>query len=161
MQFRLSSLFVLTSLIGLYLGVLNLPMFLALPLFGALALMTPAYWVTGAIYARDARQAFFIGGSASGAAPYLVLAYNMAFSFRDPWGLSYQRYEFGETQIANLFFSFIVSLPALLAFCGGWIGLAVYRNLQVRSDNADLPIHFTTPKKRAHPLDREGEQSSP
>src|SRR5688500_8840527 len=127
MQFRLRSLFIFMALVCVYLGVVNMPTFFAFPLFCAVVLVSPAYWVTGAIYARDQRRAFFIGALAAGVLPYLILAYNAQFLiFRGgPWGWDYR---FGETQLANVFVSLFVFAPPLIAYLGGWIALAVYRS---------------------------------
>jgi hypothetical protein len=130
MQFRLRSLFILTALICVYLGVLNAPSQIALPLFCAAVWVTPAYWIAGVIYARDARRAFFIGGLAAGAAPFLVLLSAFGFRMGDPWGWGYQPYQVGETQAINMVLSLFVFAPVLLAFIGGWIALAMYHNLQ-------------------------------
>jgi hypothetical protein len=130
MQFRLRSLFILTALICVYLGVLNAPSQIALPLFCAAVWVTPAYWIAGVIYARDARRAFFIGGLAAGTAPFLVLLSAFGFRMGDPWGWGYQPYQVGETQMINMVLSLFVFAPVVLAYLGGWIALAVYHSLQ-------------------------------
>jgi hypothetical protein len=156
MQYRLSTLLIVMALAGVYFGILNMPSFIAVFLFFAAVLVTPAYWVTGAVYARDQRRAFFIGGIAAGVVPYLLLGYfGMMSSMRGPWPWNFNRYEFGETQLVNMMLSVFIFSPALLAFAGGWIGRTVYRTLKNAPDEAD---HEAVPQpvvKRPHPLDRE------
>src|SRR6185436_17943236 len=55
MQFRLRTLFILTAIVCVYFGVLNAPPFIAIPLYCAIVWLTPAYWIAGVIYAREAR----------------------------------------------------------------------------------------------------------
>jgi hypothetical protein len=135
MQFSLRTLFILTAIICVYCGVLNAPQFIALPLFCALAWLSPAYWIAGVIYARDSRRAFFIGGLAGGAVPFLALVfYSLAvgFDFFDRWGSRnyFGRNSFGETQLINLIASLFIFAPVVLAFAGGWLSLAVFHSLQ-------------------------------
>ncbi|MGI8978179.1 MAG: hypothetical protein ACR2FY_03025 [Pirellulaceae bacterium] len=135
MQFRLRTLFILTAVICVYCGVLNAPLFIAMPLFCAIAWVTPAYWIAGVIYARDARRAFFIGGLAGGTVPFLALVFwslAMGIDFFDGWGYrNYGRGVFsGETQLMNMLASLVIFAPVVLAFVGGWISLAVYYGLQ-------------------------------
>jgi len=137
MQFRLRSLFILTALVCVYCGVINAPPIIAIPLFFAAVWLAPAYWITGVIFAKEGRRAFFIGGLAAGAAPFLVLTMFVASGF--PWG--YGNWDFrelagagggiyGENQLANLIASLFIFAPVVLAFIGGWISLVVYHSLQ-------------------------------
>jgi hypothetical protein len=156
MQYQLRSLFILMGLIGVYFGILNMPTMFAFPLFSCLVLVTPAYWLTGAIYARDRRQAFFVGGIAAGAFPYLMLAYYCINMGRWGWA-GFERYRFGETQIVNVMLSLLVCLPILLAFAGGWIGIAVYRSLRAAESDEIASAHLQPIVKRPHPLDKDYE----
>lgn len=152
MQFRLQFLFILTALFCVYLGVLNLPTAIAGLLFGAAVIVSPAYWVAGVIYARDARRAFFIGAIASGFLPYLFLVYNARFPEGNMWGFGYQRYQFGETQAINVLVSLFIFSPLVFAYVGGWIAVATYHNMTAApSDGAQSPL----PTRRRHPLDRD------
>ena len=133
MQFRLRTLFIITAVICVYCGVLNAPQFISFPLFSVVVWLTPAYWIAGVIYARDAKRAFFIGGLVGGAVPFLGLVFwSLAMAVDGPfrWGRNYGRYEMGEAQLLNLIASLFIFAPVVLAFLGGWISLAVYRSLQ-------------------------------
>lgn len=133
MQFSLRTLFILTAIVCVYCGILNAPVFIAFPLFCALVWLTPAYWIAGVIYAREARRAFFIGGLAAGAVPFVALVFcSLVMAVDGPWrwSRSYGRYEFGETQLINMIASLFIFAPVALAFLGGWISLFVYHSLQ-------------------------------
>jgi len=156
MQYRLSTLLIVTALIGIYLGILNMPTFIAVFIFFAAALVTPAYWVTGVIYARERRRAYFIGGIAAGAIPYLILVgFGLMIGMDVPWRWGRNRYEFGETQIINMMLSGLILSPALLAFAGGWIGQRVYLGLQTTAQDAHQAAYAQPTVKRPHPLDRD------
>lgn len=132
MQFRLRSLFILTAAVAVFCGIITAPWFLAIPLLCALSCLWPAYWIAGVIYARDSRRAFFIGGIAAGALPYIVLAVFIiaaAFDEFDMFRFTRRR-GYTENLLTNLFAAGIVLTPTVLAFLGGWIALAVYRSLQ-------------------------------
>ncbi len=134
MQFRLRTLFILTAIICVYCGVLNAPTIIAIPLYCAVTWLTPAYWIAGVIYARDAKRAFFIGGLAGGAVPFVAQVFwSVVLAVDGPWPWRYGgsgRYEIGETQLINLIASLFIFAPVVLAFIGGWISLAVYHGLQ-------------------------------
>lgn len=158
MQYRLSTLLIVMFLIGVYLAILNMPTFIAVFLFFAAVLVTPAYWVTGAVYAREQRRAYFIGGIAAGAVPFLLLGYfGMMMSFRGPGPFNFNRYQLGETQLLNMLMSVFVFSPALLAFAGGWIGQSVYHSLQTAANSANAAVYAQPAVKRTHPLDRDVE----
>lgn len=152
MQFRLRTLMIVMAAISGYLGLINAPSVIAMPIFYAVACTMPAYWVTGVIYAREQRRAFFIGGIAAGVAPYLQLVFTSIWMFDGRWG--HNRYEFGETQAINMMISLFVFSPLLLACIGGWIGWCVYRSLQ---PDPPANLHSPPPPSRVtpHSLDRE------
>jgi len=135
MQFRLRTLFILTAIVCVYFGVLNAPPFIAIPLYCAIVWLTPAYWIAGVIYAREARRAFFVGGLAAGTLPFFILIYyslNVVFDGWGPWG--YRNYGgrgfYGEYQLMNLVASLFIFAPVVLAIVGGWISWAVYYGVQ-------------------------------
>ena len=137
MQFRLITLFIITGIVCVYCGLLNAPSFIALPLFCAVTWLSPAYWISGVIYTREARRAFFIGGLASGAIPFLGLVFYslaMVFDGWGPWGYrnGFGRNGFGETLFINFFASLFIFSPVVMAFLGGWISMAVYFSAQPR-----------------------------
>jgi len=96
--------------------------------------VTPAYWITGVIYAQGARRAFFIGGLAGGAVPFLGLViYSLALGidFVEDFGRGRGfRGFYGEYQLMNLMASLLIFAPVALAFIGGWIAYAVHYSLQ-------------------------------
>ena len=136
MQFRLRTLFILTAVVCVYCGVLNAPPFIAIPLFCAIVWLTPAYWIAGVIYAREARRAFFVGGLASGTVPFFVMIFyslSVVLDGYGPWG--YRNYGgrggfYGEYQLMNLVASLFIFAPVVLAFVGGWISWGVYYGMQ-------------------------------
>lgn len=156
MQYRLSTLLIAMALAGVYFGILNMPTFIAAFLYFAVVLVTPAYWVTGVIFARQERRAFFVGAIAAGAGPYLILGtFGLVLVFEGPWRWGMNRYQFGETQLINMLLSAVVFSPMLLALAGGWIGRSVYRTLKNAPDEADPEAVPQSVVKRPHPLDRE------
>lgn len=135
MQFSLRTLFIITAVVCVYCGILNAPPFIAIPLLCAVVWLTPAYWIAGVIYGREARRAFFIGGLASGTIPFFVLVfYSFAVVFDGPGPWGYRNYGgrgfYGEYQLMNLIASLLILAPVLLAFFGGWISLGVYYGMQ-------------------------------
>jgi len=126
MQFRLRTLFLLTAAVCVFCGVINAPPFIAIPLFFAAVWITPAYWVAGVIYGREGWRAFFIGGLASGAAPFLVLTlYTVSMGM---WGWRFSDWSindfggiYGQYQLTNLIASLFIFAPVVLAFIGGWL----------------------------------------
>jgi hypothetical protein len=135
MQFRLITLFIITGIVCVYCAVLNLPAVITFPLFCAVTWLSPAYFISGVIYTREARRAFFIGGLASGALPFLgEVFYCLAVAFDGwgPWGFrgGWGRTGFGETQLINLFASLVIFSPVIMAFLGGWVAMAVYYSAQ-------------------------------
>lgn len=131
MQFRLITLFIVTGLVCVYCGVLNAPPFIAIPLFGAIAWVSPAYWVSGVIYTREARRAFFIGGLASGAIPFLGLVFCSLAFVLDGWRYrNWGRNNFGDNLLMNFFASLLIFAPVIMAYVGGWISMAVYYSAQ-------------------------------
>lgn len=158
MQYRLSTLLILMALIGVYFAILNMPTFIAVFLFFAVVLVTPAYWVTGVVYAREQRRAYFIGGMAAGTIPFLLLGYfGMMMFFRGPGPWNFNRYQLGETQMVNMLMSLFVFSPALLAFAGGWIGQSVYHSLHTAANSDNAAVYAQHAAKRPHPLDRDVE----
>jgi hypothetical protein len=140
MQFSLRTLLILMAVICVYCGILNTPAFIAIPLFCAVTWVSPAYWITGLIYAREARRAFFIGGLSAGTVPFLVLVFFSLMTFDGPWYWGrFDRYEWGETQLVNLMVSLLVFAPVALAFIGGWIALAVYHSVQPQAPVPSAP----------------------
>jgi hypothetical protein len=139
MQYSLRTLFILMAAICVYLGILNAPIFISFPVFCTLALLAPAYWVTGVVYARGEQRAFFIGGLAAGAAPFVAMVFTSLVMLIDGpfrWGRGFGRYEWGETQFFNMVSSLLIFAPIAIAFLGGWIALALYRRLQPAQDGA-------------------------
>ncbi len=162
MQFRLRTLFIITAIVCVYCSILNAPVFIAFPLFCAFVWLTPAYWIAGVIYAREAKRAFFIGGLAAGAVPFIALVFcSLVMAVDGPWRWSrgYGRYEFGETQLINMICSLFIFAPVVLAFLGGWISLAVYRSMQPPKPvpPAASPFGPNHPPPKAIP-NHEGEQ---
>jgi hypothetical protein len=135
MQFRLITLFIITGAVCVYLGILNAPPVIALPLFCAVVWLSPAYWVAGVIYSREARRAFFIGGLSAGAIPFLAMVFYSLVLLLDgpgPWGFrsSWGRGGFGQSQLINFFASLFIFAPLATAYVGGWISKYVYYSAQ-------------------------------
>jgi hypothetical protein len=147
MQFRLRTLFLLTAAVCVFCGVINAPPFIAIPLFFAAVWITPAYWVAGVIYGREGWRAFFIGGLASGAAPFLVLTlYTVSMGM---WGWRFSDWSindfggiYGQYQLTNLIASLFIFAPVVLAFIGGWLSMWVYYGLKTPSPQPKLQSPF-------------------
>lgn len=76
MQFRLKTLFLLTTLAAAYFGlVFSPPLIVTLFLLTLAMLVSPAVWIAGAVYCRGGRQAFFLGGISAGALPFVLSLY--------------------------------------------------------------------------------------
>ncbi|MFN0022002.1 MAG: hypothetical protein ACKVP0_27455 [Pirellulaceae bacterium] len=171
MQFRLITLFIITGIVCVYCAVLNLPAVIAFPLFCAVAWLSPAYFISGVIYMREARRAFFIGGLASGALPFLGLALyslGVVFDGRGPWGYrgGWGRTGFGETQLVNLFASLVIFSPVIMAFFGGWVSMAVYYSAQPKKPVPPPASPFRPMTQPANeqpltPIDGNARDSSP
>jgi len=133
MQFRLRTLFIIMAVVCVYCATLGMPALISLPVYSALAMLTPAYWITGVVYARGSRRAFFIGGLATGLGPFIglvIVCIIMVFDGPWRWGRSYSRYDWGEAQLFNLTASLLIALPVAIAFIGGWLAFAIYHSLQ-------------------------------
>jgi hypothetical protein len=133
MQFQLRTLFILMAAVCVYLGMLNAPFIISIPLLCAVAWVMPAYWIAGLVYARGARRAYFLGGVAAGTSPQLVMIfYSIMVAMDGPWRWSnwYQRYDWDETWFFNIVASIFLLGPLLIAFLGAWVSYAVYRSLQ-------------------------------
>jgi hypothetical protein len=159
MQFRLITLFIITGIVCVYCGLLNAPSFIAIPLFCAIAWLSPAYWISGVIYTREARRSFFIGGLAGGGVPFLALVFYslvVAFDGWGPWGYrnGWGRNGFGETLLINFFASLFIFAPVLMAFLGGWTSMAVYYSAQPPKPVPPpaSPFRQTIPKASVPPI---------
>ncbi|WP_425614776.1 hypothetical protein NA78x_004655 [Anatilimnocola sp. NA78] len=146
MQFRLRTLFILMAIVCVYCAVLNLPPPIAIPLFCSIGWISPAYWVTGVVYARGATRAFFIGGISGGAVPLVALVFvSIVMIFDGPWRWGRSMNGWGEQQLFNLLFSLLALAPVALAFASAWIAYAVYHSLQTTEAAVKSPIDAPLP----------------
>src|SRR6476660_1685042 len=120
MQFRLITLFIATAAVAVVCGLITAaPPVLAIPVFGVTFWLAPAFWIGGVVYARGIWRAFFIGGVAVGAIPYLtVVLYGSFLSLYWVGGV------FGsslgsDNRLVNLIAASIVFAPIILALFGG------------------------------------------
>lgn len=139
MQFRLHHIFAATLLVGFLCGLIfAAPPAIGPPLLLALQCISPAIWFSGAMFARGAWRAFFVGGIAAGAAPQIAtLAYAFFTMFEEIFpALS----DFGDGSagydadfwlpaintdwwISNLLFL----VPGIFSLVGGGLSVGVYR----------------------------------
>jgi hypothetical protein len=131
MQFRLITLFIATAAVAVVCGLItSAPPVLAIPVFCVMLWLAPAFWIGGVVYARGIWRAFFIGGVAVGAIPYLtVVVYGSFLSLYWVGGV------FGtslgpDNRLVNLIAASIVFAPIVLALFGGWITMAVHVTFQ-------------------------------
>ena len=154
MHYRLRTMTLLLVLVcvPIYGCALYAPSSIAIAVYCVMAWLMPAYWIAGVIYGRDFRRAFFIGGLAGGAVPFLMMvAYTvmLASSGWGSWGHGgYVRDGFGESMLQNLVVSLFIFAPVLLSVLGGFLSLAVYFALQPRSRVPPPTSPFQPPAKQ-------------
>lgn len=129
MTFGLRTLFIVTTLIAVFLALV----FAApLPVMGvtliALMLISPSFWVSGSVFCRGGRQAFFLGGFVAGILPFVIANYIYAnylgVVVLTPFAGSVTRNE--EWQ-ARLIITATWFAPGLFSFAGGGVSYLVYR----------------------------------
>jgi hypothetical protein len=168
MQFRLMTLLILLT--ALALGgamVLTAPAGVSLLVMAIMLWISPSFWIAGAVYARRSPQAFFVGGIAAGAIPYLIATQYSSSLFVLPllqlWSTG------GTVRLTNLFntganvnvivvgIAFLV--PTLLSVGGGAIGVLV-RWITLPGMTTDKPAAVIKRPRVLHPLDVEAADDS-
>ena len=143
MRLKLSMLFILISMIALVFGILFMtPVFIAGVFCVFTMILTPAIWLTGAMYAHGIWRSFFIGGMFTGFVPHLIALFYA-------WMLGIQSgvevYEKGlnlgvnseELLTTRLFVAGIWATPGVFAFMGGAVSMVTYRILRGREKTTD------------------------
>jgi hypothetical protein len=133
MQFQLRTLFIVMGVFCVYLGLLNAPFIISVPCYCLIAWSMPAYWIAGLVYARHERRAYYLGGVAAGASPYLImLFFSIMLAADGPWrwGRWIDRYDWDEIWFFNFTASLFMLGPLLVAFLGGWIAYLVHRSVR-------------------------------
>lgn len=76
MRFHISSLFWLTGITALVCSIIIFaPVFVSATFVMLVFAITPAFWLTGAVYTRGPKQAFFLSGILTGFLPHVVASY--------------------------------------------------------------------------------------
>ncbi len=133
MQFGIGRLILVVTLVAILCGLIfAAPPVIGVPLLSLFLLSSPAIWIAGIVYARGALQAFFIGGTVAGIAPWTAAFYwQMAIvvqavgdfpatsnNLGDIWKPAVQ----GDWYLANL----VVLAPGVASFAGGAMAMLVY-----------------------------------
>ncbi len=115
-----------------------LPLIATFVVLGILFLISPAIWITGAIFARNGQRAFFLSGLLCGLAPFICLAvpilwigYSFLVSLFDGSGIasiSELNQNGDELQIRALALGAWL-FPGFFAMLGGGVGWFVHRSL--------------------------------
>ena len=143
MRMKLSMLFIAISMIALVFGILFMtPLFIAGAFCIITLILTPAIWLTGAIYARGIWRPFFMGGVFTGFVPHLILViYGIMGAISSGSAVIEKGLNLGiaseELLKMRLLIAGIWSVPGVFAFAGGGVSALTYRIL--RSGNAVEP----------------------
>lgn len=153
MRIKLSMLFSIISIVALVLGILFMtPLFISGTFCAITLILTPAVWLTGALYARGIWRSFFIGGICTGLVPHLVL---VSYVLMAALQMSGEVFEKGlnlgtppeELWIARLIIAGIWPVPGVLAFTGGAISMMTYRILRGREASTEKSVAPTFNKE--------------
>lgn len=140
MQFQLRTLFILTAVFCVYMGLLNAPMFITIPVFCMVSWMMPAYWIAGVVYARGPKRSFYIGGLAAGATPFIAQGFYTLIAIIDgPWrwrNWFSGRYDWSEIWLTNVTASLLLAAPHIVALCGAWLSYALYFSLRPTDESS-------------------------
>ncbi len=134
MRFKLSTIFWAVGLSAVLCGIVFLAPLLITAVFLSFTLaISPAAWITGAVFARGRIQAFFIGGILTGCVPHILSTYysymiaiESADSITDFWP------QLGVTETAELFqyriiFALAWLMPGVFSFGGGALAWTTHR----------------------------------
>lgn len=155
MRFKLSAIFFAISLVAAMCCLLFVaPLAITAVVVLFILLISPAVWLTGAIYARGGRQAFFIGGTLTGFVPYVISTYYfgmIAFQYGGEAfsrGLTGQGMQLGvsdakELLITRIFLALIWIASGIFACAGGGVATLTHRLLCGRP--APTPINTLEP----------------
>jgi hypothetical protein len=128
MQFGIRTLLIVTTAVAALCGIVfAAPPIVAIPVLCTMLWVCPSVWITGIIYARGARRAFFIGGMAAGFAPHsCALYYSVMIVVSTFDGNSLADLFTNDEPWANLLNAAILLGPGVFAFLGGACGAIVY-----------------------------------
>lgn len=90
MQFQLRTLLILVTVAAVICATFVAPPEFAVPILGLILWISPVLWLSGAYACRGRRQAFFLGGTVAGFAPYLAaviisIIYYAQWIFEGDW----------------------------------------------------------------------------
>jgi hypothetical protein len=131
MQFRLLSILIAITLLSVLCAVIfAMPGFISVPMLTLILWISPSLWITGAIYARGRKQAFFIGGLAAGAVPFVVSALYSATvaaaavieaDYDELWNPNRN-----DDRSAVIFLCLWLLVPGVCSVCGGVLGIFMH-----------------------------------
>ncbi len=148
MRLKLSMLFIFISMIALVFGILFMtPVFIAGVFCAFTMILTPAIWLTGAMYAHGIWRPFFIGGMFTGFFPHIVaLYYAMLVGIQTGVEVFEKGLNLGvnseELLVTRLWVAGIWAMPGIFAFMGGAASMLTYRILRGPEKPADQPGSF-------------------
>lgn len=137
MQFGISRLLIVVTLIAILCGLIfAAPPVFGMPLLALFLACSPAVWIAGIAYARGASQAFFIGGTVSGIAPwtatfywYSIMSVQAMSSFISSSGIDPDFWK-PPIQSNNYLANLLVIAPGVVSLAGGLLSVAVFRMLK-------------------------------
>lgn len=134
MQFRLSAVFYSLTAICVALGLVGIsPPALGFPILFVLMPAAPAFWITGIIYGRGRKRAYFVGSCSAGAIPLFIAFYlctweignslgrvfNQGFASSEFWAPAYMS--------SWIVVNFLLAFPWFAGLIGGVAGLIAFR----------------------------------
>jgi hypothetical protein len=150
MRMKLSMLFVVTAMIALVFGILFMtPVFIAGAFCTFTLILTPAIWLTGAIYARGIWRSFFIGGMFTGFVPHLIAVYyGMLIIFSSGLNVFENGLNLGvapeEMLLTRLVLTGVWAAPGVFAFLGGVVSMSTYRIVRGGEKPVEKPVSLLT-----------------
>jgi hypothetical protein len=143
---KLSMLFVAISMIALVCGILFMtPVFISGAFCTFTMILTPAIWLTGAMYAPGIWRSFFIGGMFTGFVPHVVAVYyGIMMVFSSGSDVFEKGLNLGvapeEMLMTRLFLAGVWAMPGVFAFLGGAVSMLTYRIVRGREKPVEQPV---------------------
>ena len=128
--------------------IIAIPGSVAVPIFAAALWLCPSVWTAGAIYTTGIRRAFFIGGLAGGAVPFLAMAFASTsivisavseMTDQSMWGTLNGLND----RDAAVTSSLLLLSPVLFSLVGGGLSAFVYRSAHRITQAADAGASAT------------------
>jgi hypothetical protein len=144
MQFRLRTLLIFTTLAAVVCGTFVGPPIVTVPVLALILWSSPAFWLTASLFHRGQRQAFFVGGTLGGIAPYLTAVILSMFYYAE-WiddGDWPDPFDHWDDRAAAYRFAIAVYVPGVCSLVGGslgWLACRLAKRDAARDSNATTP----------------------